>query len=269
MSCVMQKASMTPSSPPVIDIRDVSFAYHRSLVLENVNLQIQERDFVAVIGPNGGGKTTLVKLILGLLTPSQGSIHIFGRPPKEAAPDIGYVPQDSEINPSVPMRAEQAVLMGCMRGCGGWRRFSNADRERAREAMRQTGADGLAHKQISDLSGGQRQRIMLARALVTQPRLLLLDEPVANVDTQGQSQFFDFLQELNTRVTILVVSHDLMVLSSHIKSVVCVSKDVHFHDRPEITSEMLSAAYHCPVELITHGPVPHRVLASHESDSNA
>ncbi len=257
------------TTTPVIDIQNLSFAYHHSLVLENVNLQIQERDFAAVIGPNGGGKTTLVKLILGLLTPDQGKIRVFGRPPREASPDIGYTPQDTEINSSVPMSTEQAVLMGCMRGGGGWRRFSASDREMVREALTQAGAEKLATKQVAELSGGQRQRVMLARALVTRPRLLVLDEPTANVDSQGQSEFFDFLQKLNDQVTIMVVSHDLMVLSSHIKSVVCVSKQVHFHDRPEITSEMLSAAYHCPVELVTHGPVPHRVLAAHEPDDNA
>lgn len=261
--------STSSTHPPVIDIRHLSFAYHQHWVLEDVNLKIQELDFVAVIGPNGGGKTTLLKIILGLLTPTRGQVRIFGLPPHQAVPDIGYVPQDTEINPSVPMTVEQAVLMGCIRGGGGWRRFTRSDRDQVEEAMHNAGVQDLARKQMADLSGGQRQRVMLARALVSRPRLLLLDEPTANIDSQGQGEFYDFLQQLNTRVTIVVVSHDLMVLSSYIKSVVCVSREVHFHDRPEITSEMLSAAYHCPVELVTHGRIPHRVLASHEDTSDA
>lgn len=261
---------MSPiTHPPVIEIQNLSFAYHNTWVLEDVNLKIQEHDFAAFIGPNGGGKTTLIKLILGLLTPTRGQVKVFGRQPREATPDIGYVPQDTEINRSVPITVEQAVLMGCLRGGGGWRRFSTRDREQVREAMHQAGVKNLAHEQMAGLSGGQRQRVMLARALVADPKLLLLDEPMSNVDTQGQSQFFDFLQQLNTRVTIVVVSHDLMILSSYIKSVVCVSRQVHFHDQPEITPEMLSTAYHCPVELVAHGRIPHRVLAAHESDPHA
>lgn len=256
-------------SPPVIDIENLSFAYGHTWILEDVNLSIQELDFVAVIGPNGGGKTTLIKLMLGLLTPNKGRVRILGLPPSKAAPDIGYVPQDTEINRSVPMTVQRAVLMGRLRGGGGMRRFTSQDREQAAQTMQQAGVENLAHKQMNDLSGGQRQRVMLARALVSNPRLLLLDEPTANIDTHGQNWFFDFLQQLNSRVTIVVVSHDLMVLSSYIKSVVCVSRQVHFHDRPEITSEMLTATYQCPVELVTHGRVPHRVLAAHEDDSDA
>ena len=266
----MQRASMTPSNTniPVIDIQNLSFAYHQSWVLENVNLQIQEKDFVAVIGPNGGGKTTLIKLVLGLLTPTQGHVRIFGRSPHLARQNIGYVPQNTEVNRSVPMTVEQAVLMGCIRGGGGWRRFTRADRSRAEEAMQQTGVQDLACKQMSDLSGGQKQRVMLARALVADPKLLLLDEPTANIDTQGQSRFYDFLQQLNARATIVVVSHDIMVLSTCIKSVVCVNRQVHFHEQPEITADMLSGAYQCPVELVTHGRIPHRVLAAHEDASD-
>ena len=167
------------------------------------------------------------------------------------------------------MTVYQAVLMGCLRGSGGWRRFSAQDRDKAHRVLEEAGIRHLRKERIGSLSGGQRQRAMLARALVADPKLLLLDEPTASVDTQGQSEIFDFLKDLNTETTIVVVSHDLMVLSSYIKSVVCVSRQVYFHKQPEITTDMLSQAYHCPVELVTHGHIPHRVLASHGSESDA
>jgi zinc transport system ATP-binding protein len=247
----------------IIEIRDLWFSYNGQSVLEDVNLTVHGGDFMAVIGPNGGGKTTLIKLILGLLQPSRGSITVFGRAPRQAAPQVGYVPQDLGANRTIPVTVEQVVLMGRMRG--GFARFSEQDRKVARVALERVGMWDYRARRIGDLSGGQRQRVFVARALVSDPLLLLLDEPTASVDTAGQTQFYDFLKELNQTVTILVVSHDLMVLSSYIKSVACVSREVYFHDAPEITTDMIRAAYHCPVELIAHG-LPHRVLPTHEDD---
>jgi len=250
-------------SEPIIDVQDLWFSYHGLPVLENVRLQVYQGDFLAVIGPNGGGKSTLVKLMLGLLEPDRGSIRVLGRSPRKAAPDVGYMPQDTGVNQSVPITVFQVVLMGRMRGGSGWRRFSLSDQKAAQAALERLGMYDFRKRPIGELSGGQRQRVLVARALVSDPKLLFLDEPTASVDTQGQTEFYEFLKDLNETVTIVVVSHDFMVLSSYIKSVACVNRQVHFHDRPEMTKDMMKMAYHCPVELIAHG-LPHRVLDVHK-----
>jgi len=252
-------------SSPVIEVNDLWFSFNGNPVLEDVNLTIHPRDFLAVIGPNGGGKTTLLKLILGLLEPDRGAVRVFGHSPREAAGSIGYVPQEIDINKGFPISVRDVVLMGRMRGGGGWRRFSRSDKIVARQALERVEMWEYRKRRIGELSGGQRQRVFMARALVGEPKMLFLDEPTASVDQKGQTDFYALLKELNENVTVVVVSHDLMVLSSYIKSVACVSQQVFFHDAPEITKDMLEMAYHCPVELIAHG-VPHRVLPKHSGE---
>jgi zinc transport system ATP-binding protein len=246
---------------PVIEIEGLYFSYHDELVLENVNLSVAERDFVAVIGPNGGGKTTLVKLMLGLLQPNRGRVRLLGASPRETSTRAGYAPQDSEVNPSAPMTVQEAVMTGLLKG-GAFRRFTRKDKAAAREALERMGVWEHRRRLLKELSGGQRQRVLAARALVDDPEILILDEPTASLDVEGQSLMYELLRELNQSITVLVVSHDLMVMSSYVKSVACVSRQVHFHDRPEVTKDMLEMAYHCPVELVAHG-VPHRVLDPH------
>jgi zinc transport system ATP-binding protein len=252
-------------SSPVIEVNDLWFSFNGNPVLEDVNLTIHPRDFLAVIGPNGGGKTTLLKLILGLLEPDRGTVRVFGHSPREAAGSIGYVPQEIDINKGFPISVRDVVLMGRMRGGGGWRRFSRSDKIAARQALERVEMWEYRKRRIGELSGGQRQRVFMARALVGEPKILFLDEPTASVDQKGQTDFYALLKELNENTTVVVVSHDLMVLSSYIKSVACVSQQVFFHDAPEITKDMLEMAYHCPVELIAHG-VPHRVLPKHSGE---
>ena len=250
---------------PVIEVADLWFSYNGVPVLENVEMTVNAGDFLAVIGPNGGGKSTFLKLLLGLLEPNRGRIRVFGLPPKKAAPRIGYVPQDTGVNRSVPVSVMHVVLMGRMKGGGGWSRFSKEDQAVAEEALERVDMLKYSRRRMNELSGGQRQRVLVARAMVSSPEMLFLDEPTSSVDTKGQTEFYEFLRELNKTVTILVVSHDIMVLSGYIKSVACVSRNVHFHDRPEVTGQMLKEAYQCPVELIAHG-LPHRVLPLHEDD---
>ncbi|MFH1935213.1 MAG: metal ABC transporter ATP-binding protein [Pseudomonadota bacterium] len=252
-------------SSPVIEVHDLWFSFNGNPVLKDVNLTIHPRDFLAVIGPNGGGKTTLLKLMLGLLEPDRGTVRVFGHSPREAAGRIGYVPQEIGINKGFPISVRDVVLMGRMRGGGGWRRFSRPDKIAARQALERVEMWEYRKRRIGELSGGQRQRVFMARALVGEPKILFLDEPTASVDQKGQTDFYALLKELNENVTVVVVSHDLMVLSSYIKSVACVSQQVFFHDAPEITKDMLEMAYHCPVELIAHG-VPHRVLPKHSGE---
>ncbi|MGD2150888.1 MAG: metal ABC transporter ATP-binding protein [Desulfobacterales bacterium] len=252
-------------SNPIIEIRNVAFAYNGETVLQDVNLDIRQGDFLAVIGPNGGGKTTLIKLMLGILKPDSGTIRIFGAQSRKTASRMGYVPQDIHVNRGFPISVQDVVRMGGIKGGGGWRPFSKKDRSNVRKALKRMEMWHFRSRRMDDLSGGQRQRVFLARALVSEPEILFLDEPMSSVDTKGQTDFYDYLLELNKTVTIVLVSHDAMVLSSHAKSVACVNRQLFCHDTPEITKDMLEMAYHCPVELIGHG-LPHRVLPEHTED---
>jgi len=246
---------------PVIEINDLSFAYNGNEVLKNVNLTVDDGEFLALIGPNGGGKTTLLKLMLGLLEPKRGTVRVFGRPPRTISHRIGYVPQDIHFNRNFPASALDVVLMGKMQFRKGWSRHSRQDRITAQAALDKMEVGTLTNRRIDELSGGQRQRILIARALVSEPELLFMDEPTASIDAQGQTEFYNRIKDLNKSTTILMVSHDLMILSSYVKSVACVNQLVHHHDEAEITEDMLSM-YECPVELIAHG-LPHRVLKNH------
>jgi zinc transport system ATP-binding protein len=178
---------------------------------------------------------------------------------------MGYVPQDIHVNRGFPISVQDVVRMGGVIGGGGWRPFSKKDRSNVREALERMEMWNFRYRRMDDLSGGQRQRVFLARALVSEPEILFLDEPMSSVDTKGQTDFYEFLLELNRTVSIVLVSHDAMVLSSYAKCVACVNRQLFFHDTPEITKDMLEMAYHCPVELIGHG-LPHRVFPEHTED---
>jgi zinc transport system ATP-binding protein len=253
----------------IVQIRNVWFAYNGKTVLQDVSLDIQPGDFIAMIGPNGGGKTTLLKLMLGLLRPDQGSIKVLGGPSEKASHHIGYVPQDVHINRSFPITAIDVVLMGKLGSAKRWTLSSTQDRREALDALERMEIADCANSKIDALSGGQRQRVFIARALVTQPKILLLDEPTASIDARGQAEFYRLLKTLNKNITILVVSHDLVAISTHVKSVACVNKRLHYHNQAEITGEMLEEMYPCideevcPVELVAHG-LPHRVLKHHQ-----
>lgn len=260
---------MTQTSSPVVKIRDLSFAYNGQTVLNSVNLDIFEGDFVAMIGPNGGGKSTLLKLILGLLKPDAGEIRIMGESPGKASSCIGYVPQDVNINRNFPITALDIVLMGKLKPERRWQRESAADRDEALSALEKMGMADYAGRKISNLSGGQRQRVFIARALVTQPKLLLMDEPTSSIDTKGQTDFFNMLKELNQDMTILVVSHNLMVVATFVKSVICLNRHLHYHNNSLLTAssearvnDMLERMYACtveevcPVEMIANQILP-------------
>jgi len=252
----------------IVEIRNVCFSYNGQEVLQDVNFDVAEGDFIAMIGPNGGGKTTLLRLMLGLLKPDQGSVRVLGMPAQKASHHIGYVPQEVHGNRSFPITALEVVLMGKLGPGKRFSRKSRQDREEAMEALARMDMAVLAGRRIDELSGGQRQRVYIARALVTRPKLLLLDEPTASIDTRGQSDFFKLLKDINKDVTILVVSHDLLVISTYVKSVACVNKRLHYHCQAEITGDMVDMMYPCtaeeicPVELLAHG-LPHRVLKDH------
>ena len=259
---------------PVVDIQGLNYAPGGLPVLENVDLRIERGDYLAVLGPNGGGKSTLLKLMLGLIRPDSGSIRVLGLPPGEAGGRIGYLPQHTVVAGSFPVTVLEAVCMGTIRP--GFRnmagRHSKADHEKARQALRKVDMLAFEERGLARLSGGQKQRVFIARALVDNPELLLLDEPTASVDSVSRSSLFSLLNELNRDMTVIMVSHDISSLASGVKSVACVNRTLHFHNAPEITDNMFSMTYGgsgdqcCPVELVTHGHVPHRVLAPHGQD---
>jgi zinc transport system ATP-binding protein len=249
-----------------VEINNLYFFYNGHPILANVNLKVEERDFLAIMGPNGSGKTTLLKIILGILHPSQGSIRVFGKTPLEAAGLLGYVPQDTWLNKEFPVSVLDVALMGRLGRTGRNRRYTSEDRNLARKVLEQVGMWEYRDRPIGKLSGGQRQRVLIARALTVEPKILLLDEPTSSVDAQFQTDLYGLLKELNATITIVIVSHDVSVLSDYINSVACLNQTLYHHESGQLTEEMLNAAYQCPVDLITHGMVPHRVLRKHDHD---
>lgn len=250
---------------PVISVKNLYFSYNNTPVLKNVTFDVADREFLAIIGPNGGGKSTLIKLVLGLLKPDAGQVRIFNKPPKKVSQCFGYVPQDILVNRGFPISVFEVVLMGRLRHHRRTR-ISGSDREAAAQALETMGIKEHQNRRIDDLSGGQRERVFIARALTTDPDILVLDEPTASVDTGGRTELYNLLKDLNRTRTIIVVSHDLMVMSSNATAVACVNRQVYYHDKGEVTRDMLDLGYQCPVELIAHGQ-PHRVLKMHEDGS--
>ncbi len=236
----------------VIEFSDVSFAYDDVMVLEDVNFSISAGAFVAVVGPNGGGKSTLLKLMLGLLTPAGGSIRLMGQPPTRSLKRVGYMPQHSLVDLRFPVNVLDVVLMGLVSTARVFGPYSRADRQAGLEALEYVSMVDFAARPFSALSGGQRQRIMIARAIVSQPDLLLLDEPTANLDLRVGYEFYDLLQELNARMTILVVSHDVEFVSRYVTTVVCVQRKVAIHPTDEVTDAVIHDLYGGGVRRIRH-----------------
>lgn len=244
----------------VIELRGVTAGYDRNHpAIENIDLTIEEHDFTALIGPNGGGKTTLLKVFLGLLEPFEGTVDLFGKGRKHSRGKIGYVPQ---VIPSrtFPVTVIDVVLMGRLGAAGLFRRYSSSDRAVALEKLELLGVKHLAGERMDRLSGGQKQRVLIARALAGEPELLLLDEPVASVDAETQQSFYNLLADLNSRMTIVLVTHDVGAVSSHVRNIACINRQLVSHGET-IGEDEVSKAYGCPFELISHG-VPHRVIGS-------
>jgi zinc transport system ATP-binding protein len=244
------------SQEPVISLSGISFSYGSVPVLENVCLEIGQRESVCVVGPNGGGKTTLIKLILGLLQPDAGKICVLGRPPWQARLNIGYMPQHVLFDQQFPVTVMDIVLMGRigrpgLSGFFGWP--NRDDRDAAHEALRQVDMDEFCHHKFASLSGGQRQRVLIARAICSRPDLLLLDEPTSNVDTLVESRLWDLLQELNKQMTILMVTHDLGFVSNLVEKVICVNRRVVVHPTTHVTGEVISDIYGSDVKMVHHG----------------
>lgn len=258
----MEHAETTERVPEVISVRHLWAGYDHEAVLEDINLSVKERDFIGLIGPNGGGKTTLIKVLLGLLPPTRGEARIMGKSVKEGRRYIGYVPQVVEFDRDFPISVWGVARMGRLGKRPLLRRYTAQDDEAVAEALRRVDMLDLRDRPIGELSGGQRQRVYIARALATEPQILLLDEPMANVDPQVSTSIYELLSRLNEHVTILMISHDMNAISSYVKTVGCLNRRLFYHGEREFTPDMLEAAYQCPIDLIAHG-VPHRVLQEH------
>ena len=204
-------------SPDVVAMDNVSFSYGKGLVLKDVSLTLRKGDFVGVIGPNGGGKTTLLRLMLGVIKPTQGSVWLLGENPTRSRIRAGYVPQETSSNKLFPISVFEVVLMGTMAGRGLFHAYTREDRDRAVASLEELNIASLKDKTIGDLSGGQRQKVLLARALVAAPSILFLDEPTSSVDSCGQDDLYERLRTLNARgTTVLLVTHNVGAVSSYI-----------------------------------------------------
>jgi zinc transport system ATP-binding protein len=244
----------------IIELQNVNFSYGAAPVLERVNLQVKEGEFLGIVGPNAGGKSTLLKLILGLLKPQSGHIRILGKRPMEASRMLGYVPQYPSFPRDFPITVEQAVLLGRIGAHtrrswlstllpGG---YTQADRLAAQKALAEVEADGIRNRQVGSLSGGQLQRVLLARALVAEPHVLILDEPTANIDQRLENDIFHLLQRFNARMTILVVSHDIAFISSYVKRVACVNGTLVSHHTEAIDGQVIENLYGEKVRMVAH-----------------
>lgn len=236
----------------IVSMQQVCYSYNNVPVLQDMNLEIKDRDFLTIIGPNGGGKTTILRLILGLIEPSEGTIRVFGTSPRHSRKYIGYLPQLFLFDFDFPITVMEVALMGRLRMSHMGHSYTVADRKAASGALEKVGLLDHAAHQIGELSGGQRQRVFIARALVTEPRLLLLDEPVASVDATWQKNFYELLHQLNKDIAIVMVTHDLSVVSTYIDKIACVNKKLYYHGSKKDGMRKIADMYECPVHLISH-----------------
>jgi len=242
-----------------IEMEDVSYSINGREILRDINLRVPVGELLAVIGPNGGGKTTLLKLITGQIKPVRGTVRVLGMRPEDARPGLGYLPQRSHFKTDFPIDVLQTVLIGA------YRKFeapTDDDREKALRALEMVGMLEYMDRKIGELSGGELQRVLLARALVREPDLLLLDEPTASVDPAFRGSFYRIIDELRGEMTIVIVSHDIGTVARHVDSVACLNHRIFVHGTIEEAIKCIDEAYGCPVDLIAHG-IPHRVLEEH------
>jgi len=246
-----------------VSISGLTVKYGSTTALSGISIDISEGEYLGIIGPNGGGKTTLLKSILGLVLPAHGRIEVFGKKPGSAGNLIGYVPQITSLEKNFPVTVGEVVLTGMLApGLSFFHKYSLQDKKMTQQIQEDVGIYDIRDRMVSELSGGEFQKMLIARALVSGPQLLLLDEPTANVDASSRDHIFSLLKDLNRTMTIMLVTHDLLAVSSHVKSLACLNNRLVYHGGTEINEKIVSTLYGCPVDLIAHG-VPHRVLKEH------
>ncbi len=247
----------------LIEINDISAAYGSKTVLRNVSADLYEGDFLGIIGPNGGGKTTLLKVILGLLAPVSGSVRFFHEGKVVPSLRIGYLPQMNQIDKKFPISVREVVASGLAAEKPRFRSFTAAQHQNIDRVIGQMGLEGLSNRPIGELSGGQLQRVLLGRSIVSRPQVLILDEPSSYVDKRFESHFNELLGEINKESAIILVSHDIGTVLSMVKNIACVNETLHYHPGVDLSEEWLGEAYACPIDLVGHGDLPHRVLKKH------
>lgn len=253
---------------PLIEIKNLSAAYDGGrTVLRDVNLTVYDHDFLGIIGPNGGGKTTLIKCILGLLKPTTGNIIFHSCRTESSArisrPTIGYLPQYNSIDRKFPITVQEVILSGLSSKKSLTARYTGEDRERARSVITRMGLEGLEQRPIGALSGGQLQRTLLGRAVISDPEAVILDEPSTYLDRNFEARLYQLLEEINKDCAIILVSHDIGTVLQQVKSIACVNETLDYHPDTGISEEWLERNFHCPIELLGHGTLPHRVLGEH------
>ena len=268
-------------STPLIEIKNLSAGYDSRTVLRNVNLTVYDRDFLGIIGPNGGGKTTLIKCILGLLKPTAGEIlysdkrfvtsdkqgRAAQRPALTANRSVlkmGYLPQYNSIDRKFPITVEEVILSGLSSQKSLISRFTATHREKARQVIARMGLEGLEKRAIGALSGGQLQRALLGRAIISDPALVVLDEPSTYIDKRFEARLYELLAEINHDCAIILVSHDIGTVLQQVKSIACVNETLDYHPDTGVSEEWLERNFNCPIELLGHGALPHRILAEHK-----
>jgi zinc transport system ATP-binding protein len=247
----------------LIEIRNITVVYDTKPVLKNIDLDVWNGDFLGIIGPNGGGKTTLLKVILGLMKPVAGNISFFDCGKPVSSLKIGYLPQINPIDKRFPISVYEVVASGLAGEKKRFHDFSAEQKSRIHNLIFRMGLEQFSTRAIGELSGGQLQRALLARAVVSEPQILILDEPNTYVDKNFESRFYELLGEINKETAVMLVSHDVGTLLPMVKNVACINETLHYHYGSDISDEWLSKIYTCPIEIVSHGEFPHRVLKKH------
>lgn len=250
----------------LVEITNLSVGYEsKPNVLQDVSLTVYDDDFLGIIGPNGGGKTTMLKAILGLIKTSSGSISFYSNGQKVPSLNIGYLPQINQIDKKFPIAVSDVILSGLTPKGTFLKHYTQADKQKVHTVAEQLGIENLLHRAIGELSGGQLQRVLLGRAIVDNPKLIILDEPSSYVDKLFEKNFYKLLGEINKKIAVMLVSHDVGTIISLVKNIACVNQRVHYHSGTDVSQEWLLNSYEsCPIEILGHGSLPHRVLMEHD-----